>query len=47
MKAFSIARLSAIEARALLPQLHELLRDAVEARASVGFLPPPGGGRSR
>lgn len=40
MKAFSIARLSANEARALLPQLHELLRDAVEARASVGFLPP-------
>ena len=28
------------EARALLPQLVELLRDAVDAGASVGFLPP-------
>ena len=36
----SIASLSAAEARACLPQLHELLRDAVESQASVGFLPP-------
>ena len=35
MTAFSLARLSANEARALLPQLHELLRDAVDARASA------------
>ena len=38
--AISIARLSAAETRARLPQLHELLRDAVDSRASVGFLPP-------
>ncbi|MDQ2794881.1 MAG: GNAT family N-acetyltransferase [Bacteroidota bacterium] len=35
-----ITSLRAAEARALLPQLHELLRDAVDSRASVGFLPP-------
>ena len=35
-----IARLSAAEARALLPQLHQLLHDAVDSGASVGFLPP-------
>ena len=35
-----ITSLSAAEARALLPQLHELLRDAVDSRAAVGFLPP-------
>ena len=38
--AISISRLSATEARAELPQLHELLRDAVASLASVGFLPP-------
>jgi acetyltransferase len=38
--AISVASLSATEARTHLPQLHELLRDAVESRASVGFLPP-------
>ncbi|MBO2012734.1 GNAT family N-acetyltransferase [Hymenobacter negativus] len=32
--------LSAAEARVLLPQLHELLHDAVDSGASVGFLPP-------
>jgi acetyltransferase len=36
----AIARLSAAEARAQLPQLHHLLHDAVESGASVGFLPP-------
>ena len=36
----SIFSLSAAEARALLPQLHRLLQDAVESGASVGFLPP-------
>ena len=36
----AIASLSAAAARALLPQLHELLHDAVESGASVGFLPP-------
>lgn len=36
----AIASLSAAEARALLPQLHELLHDAVDSGASVGFLPP-------
>ena len=35
-----ITSLSAAEARALLPQLHELLHDAVDSGASVGFLPP-------
>ncbi|GAB3872406.1 GNAT family N-acetyltransferase [Hymenobacter segetis] len=35
-----ISSLSASEARALLPQLHELLHDAVDSGASVGFLPP-------
>jgi acetyltransferase len=35
-----VARLAATEARAHLPQLHELLRDAVDSGASVGFLPP-------
>jgi acetyltransferase len=36
----TIASLTAAEARALLPQLHELLHDAVDSGASVGFLPP-------
>ncbi|WP_201986893.1 GNAT family N-acetyltransferase [Hymenobacter rubidus] len=36
----TIACLSAAEARTLLPQLHELLHDAVDSGASVGFLPP-------
>jgi acetyltransferase len=36
----TIASLSASEAQALLPQLHELLRDSVDSGASVGFLPP-------
>lgn len=40
MMDLAIARLSAAEARALLPQLHELLHDAVDSGASVGFLPP-------
>ena len=31
---------SATDARALLPQLHDLLRDAVASKAAVGFLPP-------
>ena len=35
-----ITSLGAAEARALLPQLHELLHDAVDSGASVGFLPP-------
>ena len=36
----AIASLSAAEAHALLPQLHQLLHDAVDSGASVGFLPP-------
>ena len=36
----AITRLSAAEARALVPQLHQLLQDAVDSGASVGFLPP-------
>ena len=36
----AIARLTAHEARARLPQLVELLYDAVDSGASVGFLPP-------
>ncbi|MET4076175.1 GNAT family N-acetyltransferase [Hymenobacter sp. UYCo722] len=36
----AIASISAAEARALLPQLHQLLQDAVDSGASVGFLPP-------
>ena len=35
-----ITSLSAAEARALLPQLHALLHDAVDSGAAVGFLPP-------
>ncbi|GAB3850292.1 GNAT family N-acetyltransferase [Hymenobacter terrigena] len=35
-----ITSLSPAEARALIPQLHELLHDAVDSGASVGFLPP-------
>lgn len=35
-----ITTVSAAEARTLLPQLHELLHDAVAFGASVGFLPP-------
>lgn len=35
-----ITSLGVADARALLPQLHELLRDAVDSGASVGFLPP-------
>jgi acetyltransferase len=35
-----IKSLSSAEARALLPQLLELLHDAVDSGASVGFLPP-------
>ncbi len=35
-----ISALSVSEARAYLPQLHELLHDAVDSGASVGFLPP-------
>ncbi|GAB2847357.1 GNAT family N-acetyltransferase [Hymenobacter ruber] len=35
-----ITSLSPVDARALLPQLHELLHDAVDSGASVGFLPP-------
>jgi acetyltransferase len=35
-----ITSLNAAEARALLPQLLELLHDAVDSGASVGFLPP-------
>jgi acetyltransferase len=38
--AITISSLTAAEARALLPELHELLHDAVESGASVGFLPP-------
>ncbi|MCI1189071.1 GNAT family N-acetyltransferase [Hymenobacter sp. DH14] len=37
---YIITSLSAAEARPLLPQLYELLRDAVDSGASVGFLPP-------
>ena len=37
---YLITSCSAAEARALLPQLGELLRDAVDSGASVGFLPP-------
>jgi ribosomal protein S18 acetylase RimI-like enzyme len=36
----TISTLTAAETRALLPQLHELLRDSVDSGASVGFLPP-------
>ncbi|MDQ2769647.1 MAG: GNAT family N-acetyltransferase [Bacteroidota bacterium] len=36
----AISNLTAAAARALLPQLHELLHDAVDSGASVGFLPP-------
>lgn len=36
----SITSLSAPETRALLLQLHQLLQDAVDSGASVGFLPP-------
>jgi ribosomal protein S18 acetylase RimI-like enzyme len=36
----TITTLSAAEAQAHLPQLHELLQDAVDSKASVGFLPP-------
>lgn len=36
----AITHLSATDARALLPQLHDLLRDAVASKAAVGFLPP-------
>ena len=35
-----ITSLNAAEARALMPQLLELLHDAVDSGASVGFLPP-------
>jgi ribosomal protein S18 acetylase RimI-like enzyme len=35
-----ITSLGPAKARALLPQLHELLHDAVDSGASVGFLPP-------
>ena len=35
-----IASLNPAQVRLLLPQLHELLHDAVESGASVGFLPP-------
>ncbi|GAB3726670.1 GNAT family N-acetyltransferase [Hymenobacter agri] len=35
-----ITSLGVAAARALLPQLGELLRDAVDSGASVGFLPP-------
>ncbi|WP_216680329.1 hypothetical protein [Hymenobacter siberiensis] len=35
-----ITSLSTAEARALLPQLHALLHDAVDSGAAVGFLPP-------
>ena len=40
MMDIAISTLSAAEARAHLPQLHDLLQDAVESGASVGFLPP-------
>ena len=36
----TITSLSAADARLLLPQLLELLHDAVDSGASVGFLPP-------
>ena len=35
-----IASLNAAEARALLPQFLELLHDAIDSGASIGFLPP-------
>ena len=38
--AITISSLAATEAQALLPQLTELLADAVNSNASVGFLPP-------
>lgn len=38
--AVTITSLTAAEARLLQPQLHELLHDAVDSGASVGFLPP-------
>jgi ribosomal protein S18 acetylase RimI-like enzyme len=37
---FSIERLDATRTQAALPELIELLRDAVDDGASVGFLPP-------
>jgi acetyltransferase len=40
MTALSIERLTGAEATAALPALIDLLRDAVESGASVGFLPP-------
>ena len=38
--AVTVSSLGPAEARALLPQLLELLHDAVDSGASVGFLPP-------
>src|SRR5262245_31627989 len=44
---FAIARLSPEEVEAHLPALVEVLRDAVEDGASIGFLPPLGEGEAR